>query len=204
VGAGERRPQDRYSTKKAESDGSEGDGSKRKKMKGMGSTPPRLTLFIEGAHLIYPLRLLAPYNTPQRLYPEKSARRSRQIFCQQTKRYDLNLNLGHQPNKKITSGRPDGKHDLQAPTSYKIRSLANHFAKTNKYMTEESEHYIDHVKLQAINNLTGSRIQGCVQAYSLIRSRTPRYKPQTTLLDSKSEGTQVACDLIGSRTRHTR
>jgi hypothetical protein len=71
-------------------------------------------------------------------------------------------------------------------------------------MTEVSEHYLDHLKLQAIYNLTESRIQGGVSAYSLIRSRTPRYKPPTTLLDSKSEGTQVAYDLIGSRTQHTR
>jgi hypothetical protein len=61
--------------------------------------------------------------------------------------YDLNLNLGHQPNKKITSGCHDGKHDLQAPTSYKIRSLANHFAKMTKYMIEESEHYMDHLNV---------------------------------------------------------
>jgi hypothetical protein len=32
--------------------------------------------------------------------------------------YDLNLSLDRQPNKKITSGLPDGKHVLQAPTSY--------------------------------------------------------------------------------------
>jgi hypothetical protein len=50
-------------------------------------------------------------------------------FRQQTKRYNLNLNLGRRPSKKTTSGRPDGKHDLQAPTSYKIKSLVNHFAK---------------------------------------------------------------------------
>jgi hypothetical protein len=48
VGAGERRPQGHCSTKKGKSDGSESDGSERKKTKGMGSTPPRLTLFIEG------------------------------------------------------------------------------------------------------------------------------------------------------------
>jgi hypothetical protein len=33
------------------------------------------------------------------------------------------------------------------PTSYKIRSLVNHFAKTAKYMTEESERYMDHPKV---------------------------------------------------------
>jgi hypothetical protein len=47
--AGERRPQGRSSTKKGKSDGSEGNRSERKKMKGMGSTPPRLTLFIAGS-----------------------------------------------------------------------------------------------------------------------------------------------------------
>jgi hypothetical protein len=46
--AGERQPQGRCSTKKGERDGSEGDGSERKKMKEMGSTPPRLTIFIAG------------------------------------------------------------------------------------------------------------------------------------------------------------
>jgi hypothetical protein len=30
------------------------------------------------------------------------------------------------------------------PPSYKIRSLANPFAKSTKYMTEESEHYMDY------------------------------------------------------------
>jgi hypothetical protein len=44
-------------------------------------------------------------------------------------------------------------------------------------MTEESEHYIDHPKV---------------------------HKSPATLLDPESEGTHVACDLIGSRTRHTR
>jgi hypothetical protein len=34
---------------KSEGDGSESDGSERKKTRGMGSTPPRLTLFIEGS-----------------------------------------------------------------------------------------------------------------------------------------------------------
>jgi hypothetical protein len=90
------------------------------------------------------------------------------------------------------------------PTSYKIRSLPNYFAKTTKYMTEESEHYMDHLKLQAIYDLTGSKIQGGVSAYNLIRSRTGGYKPPTTLLDSKSGGTQVASDLIRSRTQHSR
>jgi hypothetical protein len=172
-------------------------------MRGMGSTPPRLTLFIEGSTQSIRCGSLLR-NTPQRLYPEKLARRLRQSFHQHTKCCDLNLNLGRQPNKKITSGCPDGKHDLQAPTSYKIRSLAYHFAKMAKYMTEESERYMDHLKLQAIYDLTGSRIQGGVSAYNLIGSRTRGYKPPTTLLDSKSEGTQVACDHIGSRTRHTR
>jgi hypothetical protein len=45
---------------------------------------------------------------------------------------------------KTTSGHHDGKHSLQALPSCKIRSLANHFAKSTKYMTEESEHYMDY------------------------------------------------------------
>jgi hypothetical protein len=49
VGVGEWRPQGCCSTKKGESDGSEGNGSERKKARGMGSTPPWLTLFIEGS-----------------------------------------------------------------------------------------------------------------------------------------------------------
>jgi hypothetical protein len=203
VGSGARRPQGRCSTKKGESDGSEGDGSERRRRGEWGQPRPD-SLYLYMVHRIYPLWLLAPYNTPQRLYPEKLARRLRRIFRQETKCYDLNLNLGRQPNKKITSGRPDGKHDLQAPTSYKIRSLANHFAKTTKYMTEESERYMDHLKLQAIYDLTGSRIQGGVPACHLIGSRTRGYKPPTTLLDPEFEGTQVAYDLIGSRTRHAR
>jgi hypothetical protein len=92
----------------------------------------------------------------------------------------------------------------QAPISYNIRSLVNHFAKSTKYMTEESKHYMDLPKLQVTYDLTRSRIQGCVSAYNLIGSRTRGYKPPTTLLDPESEGTQVTCDLIGSRTRHTR
>jgi hypothetical protein len=104
-----------------------------------------------------------------------------------TKCYDLNLSLGRQSNKKITSGHPDGKHNLQGPTSYKIWSLANHFAKSTKYMTEESERYMDHPKLQVAYDLTRSRIQGCVSAYNLIGSRTRGYKPPTTLLDPESK-----------------
>jgi hypothetical protein len=63
------------------------------------------------------------------------------------------------------------------PPSFKTRSLANHFAKSTKYMTEESEHYMDHPKLR---------------------------KLPMTLLGLESEGTQVACDLTGSGTRHRR
>jgi hypothetical protein len=145
----------------------------------MGSTLPRLTLFIEGSTQSIRCSSLLR-TTPQRLYLENLARRLRQIFRQQTKCCDLNLNLGRQPNKKITSDHPDGKHDLQAPTSYKIRSLANHFAKTTKYMTEESERYMDYLKLQAIYNLTGSRIQGGASACDLIGSRIRTQDKYTT------------------------
>jgi hypothetical protein len=78
------------------------------------------------------------------------------------------------------------------------------FAKSTKYMTEESEHYMDRLMIQIVYDLIGSRIQGGVSTYSLIGSRTRGYTPPMTLLDQGSEGTQVACDLIGSRTRHTR
>jgi hypothetical protein len=72
-------------------------------------------------------------------------------------------------------------------------------------MTEESKYYIGPSKTtQATYDLIGSRIQGYIAAYDLIRSRIRRYKPPTTLLDPESEGTQVACDLIGSRIYHTR
>jgi hypothetical protein len=82
--------------------------------------------------------------------------------------------------------------------------MANHFAKTTKYMTEERERYMDHPRVQATYDLIGSRIQGYIAAYDFIGSRTRGYKPPTTLLDPESEGTQVACDLIGSITQHTR
>jgi hypothetical protein len=36
------------------------------------------------------------------------------------------------------------------PPIFKIRSLANHFVKSTKYMTEESEHYMDHPKLRKL------------------------------------------------------
>jgi hypothetical protein len=71
-------------------------------------------------------------------------------------------------------------------------------------MTEKSERYVDHPKLQVAYDLIGSRIQGRISAYNLTESRTRGYKPPTTLLDPESEGAQVACDLIGSRTQHTR
>jgi hypothetical protein len=45
----ERWPQGRCTTKKGESDGSGDDRSERKKTRGMWSTLPRLTLFIEGS-----------------------------------------------------------------------------------------------------------------------------------------------------------
>jgi hypothetical protein len=100
-------------------------------------------------------------HTPTALFRDVSEK-IKADFRQQTKCYDLNLNLGRQPNKKITTGRPDRKHDLQAPTSYKIRSLANHFAKSTKHMIEESKSYTDHPKLQVVYDFTRSRIQGGV------------------------------------------
>jgi hypothetical protein len=74
-------------------------------------------------------------------------------------------------------------------------------------MTEESEHYMDHLRIQVVYDLIRSRIQGCILAYDLIGSRTQRYKLPKTLLDPESEGTQVTCDLTGpetgTRDKHT-
>jgi hypothetical protein len=60
---------------------------------GVNPTPGRP--IYRGVHRIYPLRFLPPYNAPQRLYPEKCARRLRWIFCETSQRYDLTLSLGH-------------------------------------------------------------------------------------------------------------
>jgi hypothetical protein len=185
-----------------ESNRNESDWSERKKMRGMGSTPPRLTLFIEGSTESICCGSLLCTTRPNESIPRSPREDLGEFFAEHTKCYDLNLSLGRQQNKKITSGRPDGKHNLQALTSSKIRSLANHFAKSTKYMTEEREHY--RLMIQVVYDLIGSRIQGYIADYELIGSRTRGYKPLTTLLDLGSEGTQFACDLIGSRTRHTR
>jgi hypothetical protein len=48
--------------------------------KGNGVNPASGRLIYRGVHRIRPLRFLPPYNTPQRLYSEKFARRSRRIF----------------------------------------------------------------------------------------------------------------------------
>jgi hypothetical protein len=57
--------------------GRQSNGGRRR---GMGSTPTRVVLFIGRSQRIYPLRLLPPYKTPQRLYSEKLARKSRRNF----------------------------------------------------------------------------------------------------------------------------
>jgi hypothetical protein len=44
---------------------------------GNGVNPAPAHSIYRGIHPIYPLWLLAPYNTPQRLYPQKLARRLR-------------------------------------------------------------------------------------------------------------------------------
>jgi hypothetical protein len=60
--------------------GSDINGGRRR---GMGSTSPWAVLLIGGIHRIYVLWFLPPYNTPQRLYHKKFARRLRWIFHQQ-------------------------------------------------------------------------------------------------------------------------
>jgi hypothetical protein len=64
-------------------------------------------------------------------------------------------------------------------------------------MTEESERYTDHPKLQVVYDLTGSRIQEGVLAYNLIGSRTRRHKPHTTSLDPESECTKSLATSLG-------
>jgi hypothetical protein len=134
---GTRRSQDRRTSTKEEATAAGG------RRKGNGVNPASGLLIYRGVHRICPLRFLLPYNTPQRLYSEKFAA----DFSLTDYSYDLNLSLGRQLNNKTTSGRPDGKHVLQAPTSHLFRSLTNHFVKTTKYMTEESEHYMDRSKI---------------------------------------------------------
>jgi hypothetical protein len=58
-------------------------------------------------------------------------------------------------------------------------------------MTEESEHYMDH-----------PRVHNRPQPYWILNPKV--HKSLATLLDPESEGTQVACNLIGSITWHTR
>jgi hypothetical protein len=78
VGAGARRSQDRYSAAESDNSGSNSDG---RKMKENGVNPASGRPIYRAVHRIYSLRFLPPYNTPQRLYPEKFARRSRRIFA---------------------------------------------------------------------------------------------------------------------------
>jgi hypothetical protein len=83
----------------------------------MGSTLPRTALFIGG-----------PSNLPVAV-PSAVQHASKALFREVREKIkadfsltdysdDLNLSLDRQLNKKTTSGRPDGKHILQAPTSH--------------------------------------------------------------------------------------
>jgi hypothetical protein len=125
VGAVARRSQGRCSTREREreNDGSESDGNEMKKMRGMGSTPPRLTLFIEGSTKSIRCGSLLRTTHPNGSIPRSSREDRGEFFANRPI---------FQPNRKITSGHPDGKHDLQAPTSYKSRSLANHFCQIDQ------------------------------------------------------------------------
>jgi hypothetical protein len=96
-------------------------------MRGIESAPPRLTLFREGPPNLTVAAPCFVQHAPMALSQE---------VCEKIEAdFSLTDQALRPKSKKITSGRPDDKHDLQAPTSYKIRSLANHFAKSTKYMT---------------------------------------------------------------------
>jgi hypothetical protein len=67
---------------------------RRRKTKGNVVNPASDRPIYRGVHRIYTLWFLSPYKTPQRLYPEKFARRLRRIFRETSHSYDLNLCLG--------------------------------------------------------------------------------------------------------------
>jgi hypothetical protein len=71
-----------------------GERKRRRKTKENGVNPTPGHPIYRGDHRIYPLRFLPPYYTPQRLYPEKFARRLRRSFREASHNYDLNLSLG--------------------------------------------------------------------------------------------------------------
>jgi hypothetical protein len=96
--------------------------------RGMGSTPPRAALFIGGSTKSTrcgSFRRTTRLNSSIR----EVCKEIKADFSLTDYSYDLNLSLGRQLNNKTTSGRPDGKHVLQAPTSHLFRSLTNHFIK---------------------------------------------------------------------------
>jgi hypothetical protein len=53
---------------------------RQRKTKGNGVNPAPGRPIYRGIQRIYTLRFLLPYNAPQRLYPEKFARKSRRNF----------------------------------------------------------------------------------------------------------------------------
>jgi hypothetical protein len=82
MGAGARRSQDRYGARgreKAMEVGATTTGGRRRRN---GVNPASDCPIYRGVHRIYPLRFLPLCNAPQRLYPEKFARRLRWNFHQ--------------------------------------------------------------------------------------------------------------------------
>jgi hypothetical protein len=130
--------------RESDDDGSESD---RRKMKGEWGLPRLGPPYFLGGPPNLPIAIpSAVQHTSTTIFREVCTK-IKADFLLTDYNYDLNLSLGLQLNKKTPSGRPDGKHVLQAPTSYLFRSLTNHFVKSTKYMTEDSEHYMDRSKV---------------------------------------------------------
>jgi hypothetical protein len=81
---------------------------------GNGVNPTLGRSIYTGVHRIYPLRFLPPYKAPQRLYPEKFARRLRRISRETSPELRPKSEF-RSLAKNITSGRPDGKSFCKPP-----------------------------------------------------------------------------------------
>jgi hypothetical protein len=142
AGARARRSQDHYGARERESDNSESDNNYDEgRRRGMGSTPPRAILFIGGP----PNLSVAVPSTVQCA----STAQSRELRAKIHADFSLRPKSEFRSSaKKTTSGHPDGKSFHKPPRHINIgKSLANHFAKLTKYMTEESEHYMDYPRV---------------------------------------------------------
>jgi hypothetical protein len=83
----------------------------------MGSTSPWAALFIGGPPNLSVTVPSTVQHASMALFREVREK-IKVDFSLTDYSYDLNLSLGRQINNKTTSGRLDGKHVLQAPTSH--------------------------------------------------------------------------------------